>query len=911
MIGPVGFLAPWLLVALAALPILWLLLRAVPPAPLKRRFPGVALLLGLKDDMAISARTPWWLLLLRMLAVAALIVGLAGPVLNPQAAGGGGNLLLVLDGGWPSAREWRAQRETLDAMLAEAARDGRPVAALRLTAPDAPVFQPAGALRDSLPGLAPEPWVPTPEMLANAAEMLGDQGFETRWFSDGVARDGRQELLDALAGHGPVSVYQSGLPLHGLSPAVLEEGRLKITTRRLAEGPAEEITIEAHGTDPTGAARVLARLPLQFAEGAKTAEGMLTLPPELRARLTRLQIADAGHAGAVSLSDDSLQRREVALIASRAEQERSDLLSPLHYLEQALAPRADILKGALMDMLPANPDVIILADVATLSGGEQAALLEWVEGGGMLLRFAGPRLAASDLARQDEASLMPVRLRAGGRTIGGAMSWGEPKALAPFPEDSPFYGLAIPEDVRVNAQVLAQPGPELTERAIARLTDGTPLVTRKRLGQGQVVLFHVTANAEWSSLPLSGLFVQMLERLAIAALPGQPEAGDMAGTTWQPETVLDAFGRSGRAEALPGVAGEDLLAAPLGPDLRPGVYSDEDHSLARNVLNAAPDLAPAAWPAGVAVRGYARPAETPLGGWLLAAALLCLMADILATLAMSGRLWLRAALVLLAVMLMPTPPATAQNAVSEKDILATSDIVLAHVLTGDEKIDDIAQAGLRGLGQILTFRSSVEPAEPIGVDLEEDDLAVYSFLYWPVTPDQPLPSTEAYLRLNAYLRTGGMILFDTRDADTAGGQTAPSQALRRLAAPLDIPPLEPVPEDHVLTRAFYLLKEFPGRYTGPLWVEAAPAGAERPEGMPFRNLNDGVTPVVIGGNDWASAWAVDARGNPMFPVGRGYGGERQREIANRFGVNLVMYVLTGNYKSDQVHVPALLDRLSQ
>ena len=138
------------------------------------------------------------------------------------------------------------------------------------------------------------------------------------------------------------------------------------------------------------------------------------------------------------------------------------------------------------------------------------------------------------------------------------------------------------------------------------------------------------------------------------------------------------------------------------------------------------------------------------------------------------------------------------------------------------------------------------------------------------------------------------------------------QKLQRLARPLDIPPLEPIPEDHVLTRTFYLLQDFPGRFSGRgVWVEAAPADAEKVEGMPFRNLNDNVTPVVIGGNDWAAAWAMDEMGNPMFPVGRGYAGERQRELAYRFGVNLVMHVLTGNYKSDQVHVPALLDRLGQ
>ena len=240
---------------------------------------------------------------------------------------------------------------------------------------------------------------------------------------------------------------------------------------------------------------------------------------------------------------------------------------------------------------------------------------------------------------------------------------------------------------------------------------------------------------------------------------------------------------------------------------------------------------------------------------------------------------------------------------------------MAHVITGDTRVDDVAHAGLTGLSDVLFRRTTIEPANPIAIDLERDELAFFPFLYWPVVASQPLPSPKAYAKLNRYLRGGGMILFDTRDGDIAGfgtGTTPEGRKLQQLALGLDIPPLEPIPQDHVLTRSFYLLQDFPGRHTGrAVWVEAAPADAERAEGMPFRNLNDGVTPVVIGGNDWAAAWAVDAQGRYMFNVGRGYTGERQREIAYRFGVNLMMHVLTGNYKSDQVHVPALLDRLGQ
>jgi hypothetical protein len=645
----------------------------------------------------------------------------------------------------------------------------------------------------------------------------------------------------------------------------------------------------------------------------------MSLPAELRARITRFDVQGQRSAGATTLADDALRRREVALIAGRESREGLQLLSPLHYLEQALAPNADLIRGALGDILPANPDVIILADVATLSEAEAESVTEWIENGGMLVRFAGPRVAASDVSRDEEDPLMPVRLRSGGRTVGGAMSWGEPKALAPFRETSPFFGLALPDDVEVTSQVMAQPDPTLASRVIAELTDGTPLVTRKAIEQGQVVLFHVTASADWSTLPLSGLFVQMLERLAVSSAAARPEAEALEGTTWTPEQVMDGYGVLRDAGTLPGVPGPDLLTAPPSADVQPGIYVSGDRRLARNVIEAGDTLTPATWPQRIPVRGFAVPPEQPIAGWLLSLSILMLLADVVASLALSGRLLGQtrniAAALLGGLLLMQPISADAQT--SEDDafaLQATSELALAYVRTGNAQVDELSEAGLRGLSETLYFRTSVEPADPVGVDLEMDELAFFPMLYWPITPDQPRPSSEAYAKLNAYLRSGGLILFDTRDGDVArfGAASPNGRKLQDLAASLDVPPLEPMPRDHVLTRTFYLLQDFPGRHMGrDVWVEAAPADAQQVEGMPFRNLNDGVTPVVIGGNDWAAAWAVGRNGAPLVPVGRGFAGERQRELAYRFGVNLVMHVLTGNYKSDQVHVPALLDRLGQ
>ena len=915
MIG-LAFAFPLLLWGLLALPVLWFLLRAVPPAPIRRRFPGVALLLGLRDQDRQAEKTPWWLMALRMAAIALVIVGFAGPVLNPKPVVISDKPLLILfDGGWAEAPDWSARLDHATALLEEAGRSGRLVAVVQLAdLPQAVSFGTATDWKGRLAALVPRPWLAENQQRWIADLPKGD--FDSAWLTDNLSHSGRPLLAADLQKRGALTVYASARPILALHPAVFADGKVKLTVSRLPASDGATLDVTARGPDPSGIEQDLGRGTLSFAAAADKAELALDLPPELRNRVTRFEIVGQSTAGAVSLADDSLKRRKVAIVAEGSDREGLQILSPTHYLRQALQPTADVLEGGVGEILPANPDVIILVDVARLPQTETDGLLGWVKKGGLLLRFAGPKLAASDLGRSAEDPLMPVRLREGGRTVGGAMSWDDPKALAPFPEGSPFHGLQVPADVTVTSQVLAQPDPDLASRTIAALADGTPLVTRKALGQGQVVLFHVTANAEWSSLPLSGLFVQLLERLAVTAGSGDAVQGELTGLTWVPERLLDGYGRLGDAAGLAGVPGAALaLAAKSGPGaaVPPGIYRADDRLVAVNAVGPATVLAPAGWPLGTRIVGLAPAAEQSLKGWALALALLLLSVDILAALLVSGRLVRVAAVLVLGWAVLHGPQAQAQTA-DEAAIAATEGVILAYVKTGDTQVDQVSAAGLTGLGDQLWNRTAVEPLAPIGVDVEKDELAFFPFLYWPVTADAAVPSAAAYTKLNRFLRTGGLILFDTRDGDVAGagGTSAEAQSLQRIAQGLDIPPLEPLPEDHVLTRTFYLLQEFPGRFAGGgLWVEAAPPDAALAAGMPFRNLNDGVTPVVIGGNDWASAWAVDENGMAMFPVGRGYAGEKQREYAYRFGVNLIMYVLTGNYKSDQVHVPALLERLGK
>jgi hypothetical protein len=908
------FTAPWLLLALAVLPVLWWLLRLLPPAPRRLDFPAIRLLFELKPREETPDRTPPWLILLRILLAGLVILALAHPLLNAVgSSGGSGPLLLVIDDGWAAAAHWPLRLKAIEDRLAEAERSGRAVALLR-TAPRAEgplaVSGPmsAGEARRLVRVMAPQPF-PTDRAAALQAIEAHPwpDGATAIWIADGVAA-GPADLAGRLAARlqqlGSLTILRESpqqLALLQLPPTSDQAGAT-LRLRRADGGGTQAVAVRALGED----GRLVTRQTVTFADGATDAQHQLDLPVELRNRVQRLAIEGEESAGATVLLDERWRQRPVGLVSGAGENEAQPLLADTYYLARALAPFGEIRRGHPLTLLQRPLAVMVLADVGALSAEESQRLAAWIEGGGVLIRFAGDRLA------QNADNLLPVRLRAGDRTLGGAMSWTKPARLAPFPDKSPLAGLAVPPDVLVQRQVLAEPEPDLAGKTWARLTDGTPLVTAQQRDKGWLVLVHTTANADWSNLALSGLFVDMLRRMTGMS---QGVVGDQPGAALPPLQTLDGFGRLAPPPPTALPAEPAVFAnSDIGPRHPPGYYGHDNARRALNLSAKVTTVSPlGALPAGVTERGYEAAGETDLKPWLLASALVLLLIDILIALALRGllsrrRVGVAAALVAGLVLLGAAGPALAQSQKPQTGddfaLAATAQTRLAYVQTGVPAVDDLSHAGLVGLTLILQQRTAVEAGSPMAVDIEQDELAFFPLLYWPVTPGQKLPSPAALQKLNLYLRSGGTILFDTQDQNAAGamalGQAGPGTSrLRQLVHGLDIPPLVPVPQDHVLTRSFYLLQQFPGRWAGgALWVERN-AG----------RVNDGVSSVLIGGNDWAGAWAVDDLGQPLYPAVPG--GERQREMAYRFGVNLVMYALTGNYKSDQVHVPAILERLGQ
>jgi hypothetical protein len=724
-------------------------------------------------------------------------------------------------------------------------------------------------------------------------------------------------------------VVEGGLaPAHALVAAENTAAALSVKVLRSAGGPSEVGIVRA--LDLKGLP--LGETTFSLKESETETDAELTLPVEIRNDIARLEISAERSAGAVALLDKRWRRRNIGIVTGATIDSAQPLLASTYYLTRALGPFADVRLAergspaqAVSQFIEQRLPMMILADVGNVAESKQA-LTRWLEDGGVLVRFAGPRLAASD------DDLVPVKLRRGGRILGGALSWEQPQQLAAFPRESPFFGMPVPTDVTVSRQVLAEPDSTLTDRTWAALADGTPLVTAQRRGKGLIVLFHVTADTRWSDLPLSGAFVDMLKRIVslagsmATADPNAPGGAQGGAREFVPPTrILDGFGVFGPPPpyARPVPVGYTGRATADHP---PGFYGPPEGLLAVNTLAPADRLAPLDVSALNARREAYRMSEPQdLRGPVMLAALLLLALDALVVFWLAGgfRQMMRrprraATAAILAGVLgaafYPASPARAQN--DDAAMKAALQTRLAFIQSGDAEVDRIVKAGLQGLTLFLAQRTALEAGDPVGLNPATDDLSFYPLIYWPIVPGAARPSREALELVDAYMKKGGTVLFDTRDALEAapgpgGANRSPGMlALRAILSALDIPELEPVPKDHVLTKTFYLLKDFPGRFaTGQLWVEATQVDNEdQPADRPAR-AGDGVSSIIITSNDLAGAWAVRPDGQAMLPIVAGE--PRQREFAFRAGVNIVMYTLTGNYKADQVHIPALLERLGQ
>ena len=1029
-----SFTAPWILLAFLTLPILYWLLKISPPPPKRFVFPAIRLLNDETSFEQTPAKMPLLLLLLRLLLAALVILAMAGPLFHPlvlKEAVTSGPLIIILEDSWASAPDFSQRISAINARLV-AARDAHRSCAFLLASEPAtkPItLEPCDDVAARLAKVDPVAYLPEPfplqQRLANFLDIQSaahQASPQILLVADGIAKTHSERFIDwldkiaaqtpveallpqrpilAIAGIGQAEIGQSEIGQAGGQSGQKKTG-LMVALNRLAVAPDSAPQDNASADKPNNLEpassgvllakdnhqQTIAEVPFRFNNAATAGAPALAttsvsfdLPLDVRNAIAQIMIANTPSAGAVYLTDSRTTLQRVGLVVSNSD-DTQPLLSQRLYLANALADFADVVapsgadERAITQILSTKPSAIILADVASLTPASETGLIQFLEHGGVVIRFAGAKLAA-ELGASD--NLLPVRLRAGERRLGGALTWEKPKTIAPFAPQSPFYGLTIPADSAVRRQVLAEPDASLAAHTLAELQDGTPLVTAKHQGRGLIVLFHVSADANWSNLPLSGLFVAMLQRLVLL---GSPVGGDaLSDSERQQATNTDAKNLSSQnfspqnLSPLASLSGYGVLGPPQNTaqalpthytgvadaNHPPGLYGDPTANsvFAFNALTNQPPLQRANFAQGnIHTETLRDPGQRDLRALLLLLAFLCFVIDCVASflLRFSGLSFIARGLAVFqrtsafintqrraifrglmifalisgfsgAAGAFLTPlAASAQTHDRDKDKDMALGVRLAYVPSGNSTLDSAVVSGLKSLSRRVNERTALTLAEPVSINPATDTLAFYPLLYWPVIADSPKPSEALVNNIANFMRNGGTVLFDTRDAlqiATLGGDlpiqggsettthtTQERVWLRQFLRLLDAPNLAPVPRDHVVTKTFYLLSNFVGRYSvGTAWIEALPPQDLNDTTPVPARAGDNVSPIIIVSNDLAAGWAENDSGQALYALDGSI--NRQHEFAIRGGINLVMYTLTGNYKADQVHAKDLLERLGR
>ena len=920
--GALGFAAPFMLAAFILLPALYYLLRLTPPKPLQVWFPPLKLL-SKKTQEETPQSSPLWLILLRLALAACLILGFAQPLLHGDETVplGGAPLVLLIDNGWTAASDWEARRAQAADLLQQARAKKIPVLLAATNGFNAEnlAFNDAQAALTALSGLEPQPYLTQRlNVLAKIKERFSPQEPpQIVWLTDEIEGKDGAAFAAALAELKPAaSVLQLASPPRSLVAIASITNSADALEAKLIRSDAQQ--------GGTGTLRAFDRQNRQIGSGvfafdaaAMQTRAKIEMPTQLRNDVFRLDLAGQPHAGAAFLLDEQFRRKTVGLYSGGVENSEQVALSSRFILEEALRGFAEVSKasGSLEDALQTfvrdGVGVIVLADTGALPASTSERLNEWIANGGVLLRFA-----SSQSASAEPDGFLPVKLRPVLRTLGGQLSWEKPQGLGKA--YGQMAGLDLAPDVTVTTQVPAEATADLSAKTWIDLADGTPLVTAEPRGRGQIVFVHVSADASWSNLPLSGTFLALLRKIVVLSNFNSPQAANHeavgADPILKPYRTLNAFGvlTSPPAGTQAISAGQFTKTKP-DAEHPPGLYGSEGGFQALNTVESADALRQLSATPNMRRVLFAKSHDLQLASWFFIGVLALFFLDILLSVLLLCRGRLIAAHAAAACLLL-LAAASPSCAADEAALAASANITrLGYIRSGIADIDDVTQAGLKTLSRVLRERTSIRLEEPAALDLTKDELVFYPVIYWPIDPKMTPPAADGLTKAESYIKNGGTILFDTRDRGDgfltgSNGASQSETILRGILAKINAPRLEPLPQDHVLTKAFYILNSFPGRFEdGPLYVEHTAPSA--PGDMRPVRLADGVSSVIVTSNDMAGAWAADEDGTPRLPL---YGSnERQREFAYRAGVNIVVYAMTGNYKADQVHVPDLLKRLGQ
>jgi len=885
------FLEPAIFAALASLPIVWWLLRRFPPTPEKVIFPSLAIIKQLHSQPRTNRKTPPWLLIFRITLLMFAILAFAKPYFDSNKKdmtawnniAQSSKVIIIVDDGYGFAQNSSSIKQSGDRIINTAGINNAQTAVI--SASDAATikhisFTNTELAKAILHQISPKAYLPDRtaiiQNLHNSADYSSARIF---WLSDGL--DANDSLIQE-AKHKPDNFFIFKPELSKLPVCIKKiessvDG-FDIDVERLSQRSSNVFTIEGRGRDNS----VILTETRKFETSALTANVIIKPAREVRNHLTRLTINGGTNACAVWLMDDESAVKSAGIITS-SNADNQPFLQEKYYLTKALEGYAQIDYGNVDELLKAASGLLILPDSTIINTSDSAKLQQWVENGGILLRFAGKNLEDKLKAGDTEDILLPVKISSI-FSYGGIANISGQQKLKKFEEKIPLANLSYGSTV--NIRKLAIPATQSnTHEVWARLEDGSPLITSQSRKSGRIIFVHTTANNDWSDFALSGTFVSFVQNIL-----------SISGGT---HTVKEGFAK--QTEELDGYGNltsittandiKDIQSLRSNPEkFKSGYYSSGQASIAVN-MGRSYGLTPINYNAAIDYNENTGSKDFTVILAIIAAIMLGIdsILSLVKTMYKSAQKMLVTLFITFA--LIPTQ-SLAKNSSEENPAFKTT---IAYVQTGNAKLDRSTEAGITRLSNELANRTSAICNAPVSINLERDDISLYPILYVPIY-EGTFIGVDGMKKLHSFIRTGGLVIFDTMDGADISTALSVNPVLIYMLNAMGVSNFEKVNDKHVLLKTFYLLKEIRGRFDdSTTLVEKAD-----------ENVNDGVSPIIITSAALAQGLSVDENGGNSHIISGG--SEKDGEMIVRSGINIAMYALTGNYKADKIHTNIIEER---
>ena len=899
IINTINFGNTFALIGLLSLPIIFFIVKLYPPTPREKKYSSFFLLKDILKTNNTKSKFPLWLLILRLLLCLLIIIFFSDPYLKKTSTTENyKNYVIIADNGWSITSNYQNYKNIIKDISIEAENHNKELhiyfsSLEKITKPN--IFKHHNEVMEFISRNAP---LAQQTFRKNLNKILEQNNYFKSSkvfyifsnFDSGSLLAQNKTLSLIKENNSLIEIINPIKKITFIKELNIKKEKLELKIQRKGYYANNDFTLKIFGDNSD----VLFEKKYTFKSNLNEYKLLETFPLEVINQFFKIKILNESHAGATFYLDDYGKRVAIGLVAEDEISSEKPLLSPIYYIKKSLDQNHSIHIASIKKILEEKKSIIFLPSNNKVSKTDKKRLKNWVNKGGVLVRFSDKNIINQKNLYLDEKNYFPSL-----RRIAKDFSIQEKLSITPFKKNKLLSSLEIPNDLVFEKQLIID-NHKSDIVVLASLEDQSPLITMKYVGSGKVILFHVTSNNEWSNLPLSSLFKDIISKLLLVPLEQKIEYSEEMSMKFR----INSYGELASPIKTYYYKNSDFLKENYPSFRNPaGIYENENLSIA---LNLSGNFNTESFFSNIdekfLIKSNYEKSVFQLKNYILVLIFITFFLDMLINILLKNNVLLikffkniRISTFLLVFLIIL--PIHRKIDASEN----YNNLFLAYVKTDNKLFNQIAFSGLNNLKSYLIKRTSISPKGVKEIDIINDKILYFPLIYWKVADNINNLEEKTVKKIRNYLNTGGIILFDIIESSRSGSSTNEYalEKIKALFSDLGIEKLEQISKDHTIARSYYLLKNFPGRFDNRNLL------------IDTDNLDskDGVSSVIVGSNDWTGAWAVDNNNYPLYQVVPG--GDRQREISFRFGINLMMYALTGNYKSDQVHNKSILERLKK